>query len=38
MDANAPMIDNIIIYTDSELSWTPHVENVADIDKIHHEG
>ncbi len=38
MAANAPMIDNIIIYTDSELSWTPHVENVTDIDKINHEG
>ena len=37
MDANAPMIDNLIIYTDSELTWTPHVENVANIDKIHHE-
>ena len=30
MDAHAPMIDNIVIYTDSTLSWTPKEENVAD--------
>ena len=37
MDAHAPMIDNIVIYTDSELSWTPHEDNVADRDKINHD-
>ena len=30
MDAHAPMVDNIIIYTDSQLSWDPIEENVAD--------
>ena len=30
MNAHAPMIDNMVIYTDSALSWTPKTENVAD--------
>lgn len=34
MNAHAPMIDNLVIYTDSELSWTPHEENVADWTQI----
>ena len=37
MDAHCPMVDNSIIYTDSELSWNPHTENVADRDKINHD-
>ena len=30
MNAHAPMVDNLAIYTDSELSWNPIEENVAD--------
>ena len=34
MNAHAPMVDNLAIYTDSELSWTPHEDNVADWQAI----
>ena len=34
MNANAPMIDNMVIYTDSELSWTPKEENVSNWEAI----
>lgn len=36
MDAHAPMIDNMVIYTDSVLSWTPKEENVADWHAINY--
>lgn len=34
MNAYAPMIDYLAIYTDSTLSWNPKTENVADWEKI----
>ena len=34
MNATAPMIDNLIIYTDSELSWSPKESNIADWQAI----
>lgn len=34
MEATAPMIDCINIFTDAKLSWEPVVENVADPDKL----
>ena len=30
MNAHAPMIDYLAIYTDSELTWTPKTDNVSD--------
>ncbi|MDY6392642.1 MAG: InlB B-repeat-containing protein [Bacilli bacterium] len=36
MAAHAPMIDNMTIYTDSELSWSPHEENVSDWTQINY--
>lgn len=34
MNAYAPMIDSMSIYTDSTLSWTPKEDNVSDWEKI----
>ena len=34
MMASAPMIDDLIIYTESELSWTPKTDNVSDWQAI----
>jgi len=34
MNAHAPMVDNLAIYTDSVLTWNPHEENVADWQAI----
>ena len=34
MNAYAPMIDCMDIYTDSTLSWTPKTDNVSDWEKI----
>ena len=36
MDAHAPMIDNLVIYTDSVLTWTPKEENVSDWTAINY--
>ena len=34
MEATAPMVDCMSIYTDVPLSWTPMTENVADPEKL----
>ena len=34
MEATAPMIDALSIFTDTELSWEPHTENVEDVSKL----